>query len=231
MTLQASHQDRSEGDSGTTPHGLTLQLQCQPAEDTWATHLASFHLSFSMCTMGTLIRLIPLPHGVGEFHSENNTPKRHSPVSASKKWSNKYWLLILLESRAYMLQFPDLECSPGHVSWKWMPLTTCVVVAEHTLDQVLWSQSVQLQMSSEQDRKCNALMMSAQQANLMVYYWALSLRPLHVSQHKARKTHWWLSPWFSPRPTFGVVLLPIVALLKCGDMEGVVFFRGKVSLR
>lgn len=30
---------------------------------------------------------------------------------------------------------------------------------------------------------------------------------------------------------FGVVLLPIVALLKCGDMEGVVFFRGKVSLR
>lgn len=32
-------------------------------------------------------------------------------------------------------------------------------------------------------------------------------------------------------PTFGVVLLPIVALLKCGDREGVVFFRGRVSLR
>lgn len=34
-----------------------------------------------------------------------------------------------------------------------------------------------------------------------------------------------------PSPTFGVLLLPIVALLKCGEMEGVVFFRGKVSLR
>lgn len=32
-------------------------------------------------------------------------------------------------------------------------------------------------------------------------------------------------------PTFGVLLLPMVALLKCGETEGVVFFRGKVSLR
>ena len=161
----------------------------------------------------------------------NDTPKRRSPVSGSKKWSNKYRLLILQEARAYILQFPDLGCSPGSVSWKWMPLTTWVVAAEHTLDQVLWSQSLQFQMSSEQDRKCNSVMMSAQQANLTIYYWAFSLRPLHVSQHKDRKAHWrWGSP-LSPCPTFGAVLLPIVALLKCGDMEGVVFFRGKVSLR
>lgn len=102
---------------------------------------------------------------------------------------NKYWLLILLESRAYILQFPDLGCNlgVGHGSecrsplvWWWQ---------EHTLDQVPWSQSIQFQASSEQDRNCNSVMMSAQQANLTIY-WAFSLRPLHVSQHKDRKAHW-----------------------------------------
>ena len=123
------------------------------------------HFSFSMCTMEILISINTSTAWCWVLQS-NDTPKRRSPVSVSKKWSNKYRLLILLEARAYILQFPDLGCSPGSVSWKWMPLTTCVVVAEHSLDQVLWSQSLQFQMSSEQDRKYNSVMMSAQQANL-----------------------------------------------------------------
>lgn len=54
--------------------------------------------------------------------------------------------------------------------------TTCIVVKEKILDHILWPQKVQYQISSEQDRKADLMVMSAKQAHLMVYYLALFLK-------------------------------------------------------
>lgn len=143
---------------------------------------------------------------------------------------NKYLLLLFLEPRASIYQFPDLGGSHGNLSPKWTWPTTCVVVeetpwtgsfgpSEYTSKRPLNKIENVVYLYVCPISKPNGLFFSIFFKSLCTL---VNIRTKRLTDR---------SPWFTPRPTFGVVLLPIVALLKCGDMEGVVFFRGKVSLR